>query len=75
MEMSNESQGKKRRYFVSFNFSKTNNIRGVGSRIIERESPVSGWDDILGMTGYILSQNPDMEQVVILSWKKFEDPE
>jgi hypothetical protein len=75
MEMSGESQERKRKYFVVFDYWKANDIHGVASRVIERDFPVSDWDDILSMMDYILFCNPDMEKVAISNWKKFEDPE
>ena len=72
--MNDEPSGVKSKYFVAFDW-KANGIYGAGSMVIERESPVSGWDDISNMTDYILSCNPDMEKVVISNWRKFEAPE
>jgi hypothetical protein len=75
MEMSGKLPGTKRRYFVVFDYWKANNIHGVASRAIERERPISGWSDILSITDYILSCNPDMKEIIISNWRKFEDPE
>jgi hypothetical protein len=75
MEMSGKSEGVKRKYFVAFDYWKANGIYGTANIVIERELPISGWDDILSMTGYILSCNPNMEKVVISNWRKFELPE
>jgi hypothetical protein len=74
MEMSSDSKGNKRQYFVAFVYWKRDS-QGTACRVIERELPVSGWDDILSMTDDILSHNPDMENVVITNWRKFEDSE
>jgi hypothetical protein len=73
--MIDESQGRKRKYFVAFDYWKANDIHGLASTVIECNLPISGWDDILSITDCILSLNPDMERVVIVNWKKFEDPE
>jgi hypothetical protein len=75
MEMIGESRGIRNKYFVVFNYWKAGNTYGVASTVIERDLPVSGWDDILGITDIILSRNPDMENVVIINWRRFEDPE
>jgi hypothetical protein len=61
VEMSNELQGRKRKYFVVFDYWKASNIHGIASRVIERDTPVSDWEDILSMMEYILSCNPDMK--------------
>jgi hypothetical protein len=73
--MSGESHGLKSKYFVAFDYWKENNIYGRASTIVERELPVSDWDDILSITEGILFDNPDMEKISISNWRKFEDPE
>jgi hypothetical protein len=73
--MRDKSQERKRKYFVAFDYWKAKDVHGVASTVIEREFPVSDWDDILSMMDCILSRNPDMEKVAISNWKKFEDPE
>jgi hypothetical protein len=65
----------KRKYFVAFDHWSENNNHGVASTIIERDAPVSDWDDILNMTNTILSRNTDYETIVISNWRRFEDPE
>jgi hypothetical protein len=75
MEISNESNGVKRKYFVAFTYWNADDTYGFASRAIEREFSVSDWDDILDISNYILSCNPDMKKIVISSWQKFEDPE
>jgi hypothetical protein len=76
MEMNGGAQVMRRRYFVAFAYWGADcRVQGVGSTIVERELPVSNWDDILSMTECILSCNPDKESIVILNWRKFEDPE
>jgi hypothetical protein len=75
MEMSDGSKGIKRKYFVAFDYWTISGIHGVASRAIEVALPISDWDDILSITNYILSCNPDMEKIVIFNWRKFEDPE
>jgi hypothetical protein len=71
--MSGKLQGAKRKYFVAFDYWKANDIHGVASRVVERESPISNWDDILSIKDYILSCNPDMKEIVISNWRKFEE--
>jgi hypothetical protein len=75
MEMSDESNDRKRKYFVAFDYWKADGIHGVASTILESVLPISDWDDILKMSDCIRTFNPDMEKVIILNWRKFEDPE
>jgi hypothetical protein len=75
MEMNNELRDMKRKYFVVFDYWKANDTRGMACTVVERELPVSGWDDILSMMDCILSRNPDMKEIVISNWRRFEEPE
>jgi hypothetical protein len=74
MEIGDDSNGIKRKYFVAFDYRKANDY-GKANILVESKFPISGWDNILSITGYILSCNPDMEKIVISGWQKFEDPE
>jgi hypothetical protein len=65
----------KQKYFVAYDFWEAKNIHGVGSTIIERETPVSGWDDIKNMMDVILSRNSGMTAITISNWRRFEDSE
>lgn len=73
--MSGESSGIKSKYFVAFRYRKANGSHGEACTVIERESPVSDWDDILNMMDCIISRNPAMKEIVIANWRKMEDPE
>jgi hypothetical protein len=65
----------KRKYFVAFDYWKSDGRHGIASTVIEREFPVSGWDDILSMSDVILSYDSDFTKVVISNWRRFEDSE
>jgi hypothetical protein len=65
----------KRKYFVAFDYWKSNGHHGFASTIIEREFSVSDWEDILNMADVIVSNNPDFTYVVISNWRRFEDSE
>jgi hypothetical protein len=75
MEMSNELRDMKHKYFVAFDYWKVNDIQGRACTVVERELPVSDRDDILSMMDCILSRNPDMKDIVVSSWRRFEEPE
>jgi hypothetical protein len=64
-----------KRYFVNFAFKRTNEAVSFSATSIDRDQPISGWDDILELTELIRNKNPDFKNIEILSWRRFEDPE
>jgi hypothetical protein len=66
---------RKESYFVSYVYRNQDTAWGFTSTVIQRELPVSGWDDIEEITNIIKSSNSELESIVILNWRRFEDPE
>lgn len=59
------------RYFVSYSY--TTNVKNfTGTCIIEREYPVSGWDDIHNIEAEI-SKNAYGHDIRLLAFSKLED--
>jgi hypothetical protein len=61
-------------YFVSFLYWK-NGVRGAACCQLNIENRVSGMDSILAMISEIRRFNPEFSDVVVLNWRRFEDPE
>jgi hypothetical protein len=66
---------KMNKYFVVVYFRREDGNYGLAASEIERESPVSGHDDIVSMVDCFLSRNPGMKEAIIINWRKFESPE
>jgi hypothetical protein len=75
MEINDDSQGVKSKYFIAFKYRSADGGYGDANTLIERISPVCGREDLLDITSAICSCIPDMEEVVITNWRRFEDPE
>jgi hypothetical protein len=61
-------------YFVSYMYWE-GRTQGVGCRQLNIKNPVAGWDDIQAMASEIQRLNPKYTEVIILNWRRFEDPE
>jgi hypothetical protein len=70
-----DSRGVKNKYFIAFKYRDAAGGCGDASSLIERKAPVCGWEDILDIKSVICSGYPDMKEVVITNWRRFEDPE
>jgi hypothetical protein len=63
-----------RSYFVSYLY-RIEGIRGFACCRLNIEGCVFGWDSILAMVSEIRRLNPEFTEVIILNWRRFEDPE
>jgi hypothetical protein len=55
-------------YFVGFTYWRKNGDIGIASTAVARDSPVSGWDDILEIMNTVCDKNPDFSNVVVNNW-------
>jgi hypothetical protein len=75
MEMIGESQGTKRKYFVSYTYRTVYGDMGIAHSSVEVNFPISDLEAIQTISECLISNNPEIKAVVIHNWKKFEDPE
>jgi hypothetical protein len=61
-------------YFVSYVYWKENNF-GFGHCQLLIKNSVIGFDDIQAIVSELRRLNPTFIDVVILNWRKFEEPE
>jgi hypothetical protein len=62
-------------YFIAYFYQKIGSNWGLGCTTVKRESPVLNWDDIQDIQKTIESRDSELESVVILNWRRFENPE
>jgi hypothetical protein len=65
---------KKYKYFVSYYFT-TGTSMGYGNTEVIIDSPITGYQDNLKVQDAIKNSDPEREKVIILYWRRFEDPE
>jgi hypothetical protein len=65
---------KKYKYFVSYAFV-NGTVIGHGNIEILIDDPITDSDDIGRIQNFIKTCNPKVERVIILYWRRFEDPE
>jgi wobble nucleotide-excising tRNase len=65
---------KKYRYFVSYAFV-NGNVIGHGNIEILIDDPITDSNAIRRIQDFVKTRDPKVEQIIILYWRRFEDPE